>query len=154
MLLQRLVNLILRMKNTLYRSAASLLIAAPLICIAAPSSKDITAVLTHLYGLQPSYTQCLNEAADSIGASLQCMIHELDFQNKRLNKAYQSLIAKLDSALQVRLKSEENVWMQYRDFRCALVVDGINRPEQESLACKIEETGKQATDLEARLFVQ
>ena len=44
--------------------------------------------------------------------------------------------------------------IQYRDNRCATVVDGLERPELDALSCKVDETGKQASDLEARLFVQ
>lgn len=79
---------------------------------------------------------------------------ELSYQDKRLNKAYQALMAKLNPALQTKLKAEEGVWIQYRDARCASVVDGIERPELEPLGCRVEETGKQASDLEARLLVQ
>ena len=63
-------------------------------------------------------------------------------------------MAKLSPPLQAKLKAEENVWIQYRDNRCASIVDGVERPELEPLGCKVEETGKQATDFEARLFVQ
>ena len=78
---------------------------------------------------------------------------ELDYQNRRLKRAYRLLMAKLNPTLQEKLKAEESIWIQYMDNRCAAIVDGLERPELESLSCKVDETEKQAIDLEARLFV-
>lgn len=111
-------------------------------------------VLSRLYGLRPSYGQCLDKASPATAPMRACAMDELDYQDKRLNKAYRALMAKLSPTLQARLKAEENIWIQYRDNRCATVVDGLARPELDALSCKVDETGKQASDLEARLFVQ
>lgn len=56
---------------------------------------------------------------------------ELVYQDKRLSKAYQALMGKLNPTLQAKLKDEEGVWIQYRSNRCASVVDGFERPELE-----------------------
>jgi uncharacterized protein YecT (DUF1311 family) len=106
------------------------------------------------YGLRPSLGQCLDQAQSATAPMRTCLADELDYQDKRLNKAYHALMAKLNPALQAKLKAEEKTWIQYRDNRCAPVVDGIERPELDGLSCKVDETGKQASDLEARLFVQ
>jgi len=126
----------------------------PLLCNAATSAADEQAVISKLYGLRPSYGPCVTKAAGSTAPTRACMEDELAYQDKRLNKAYQALMAKLNPSLQAKLKAEEKLWMQYRDNRCAAVIDGIERPELEPLGCKVDETGKQASDLEARLFVQ
>lgn len=122
--------------------------------VAAPSAKEIQIVLSHLYHLRRSYTQCLDKAAGTTVPTKKCIAEEMDYQDKRLNKAYQALASKLSPDLQAKLKAEEKIWIQYRDNRCATVIDGLERPELASLDCKVEETGKQASDLEARLFVQ
>lgn len=132
----------------------SLLLLLPLLCQAAASAKDEQAVISKLNGLRPAYGPCLAKAAGATAPMRACMEDELAYQDKRLNKAYQALMAKLNPKLQAKLKAEENIWIQYRDNRCASVVDGIERPELEPLGCKVDETGKQASDLEARLFVQ
>lgn len=111
-------------------------------------------VISHLYGLRPSYAQCLEKASSATAPMRACIADELDYQDKRLNKAYHTLMAKLSPILQAKLKAEENVWIQYRDNRCATIVDGLEVPELDALSCKVDETGKQASDLEARSFVQ
>ena len=128
--------------------------ALPALCGAVVSAKEVQSVLSHLYGLRPSYDRCLAKAAAATEATRACVEEELAYQDKRLNKAYRSLMTKLSPPLQAKLTAEEAVWIQYRDNRCASVVDGIDRSELESLGCRVEETGKQASDLEARLFVQ
>ncbi len=126
----------------------------PSLSNAASHVNDEQAVISHLYGLRPSYDQCLDKASSATTPMRACVMDELDYQDKRLNKAYHALMAKLSPALQTTLQAEENVWIQYRDNRCATVVDGLERPELDALSCKVDETGKQASDLEARLFVQ
>lgn len=125
----------------------------------APSSamthvQDEQAPISRLYGLRPSYGQCLDRALSATAPMRACIADELDYQDKRLNTAYRALIAKLSPALQAKLKAEEKVWIQYRDNHCATVVDGLERPELDALSCRVAETGKQASDLEARLFLQ
>ncbi|WP_266170542.1 lysozyme inhibitor LprI family protein [Dyella subtropica] len=132
----------------------SMLLLSPTLWGTATSAQDEQAVVSRLYGLRPSYGQCLLKAGDATAPNKGCMEVELDYQDKRLNKAYQAMMAKLSPALRVKLKAEEAVWIQYRDNRCASVVDDIERPELEPLSCKVDETGKQATDMEARLFAQ
>lgn len=133
---------------------AVLAILLPGLSEARSQSQDDQAVIARLYGLRPSFGQCIDRA-ESITASMRtCIADELDYQDKRLNKAYRALMAKLSPPLQAKLKAEEKTWIQYRDNRCATVVDGIERPELDALSCKVNETGRQASDLEARLFVQ
>lgn len=143
----------MEMRKLVSRLAPALL-WLPLLCNAAASAKSEQAAVSKLNGLRPSYDTCVTKAAGSTAPTRACMEEELAYQDKRLNKAYQGLMAKLNPTLQAKLKAEENVWIQYRDNRCAPVVDGIERPELEPLGCKVDETGKQASDLEARLFVQ
>lgn len=125
----------------------------PCLCNAASAPKDDQGAISRLYGLRPSYGQCLDKAASMTAPMRACIADEMDYQDKRLNKAYQTLMTKLSPSLQAKLKAEENVWIQYRDNRCAAVVDGLERPELDALSCKVDEAGKQATDLEARAFV-
>ena len=134
-------------------AAMAVLLLPSLSNAAAPSPGD-QAVISRLYGLRPTYAQCLDKAAGDTAPMRACIAAEMDYQDKRLNKAYRALMAKLNPTLQAKLKAEENVWIQYRDNRCAAVVDGLERPELDGLSCKVDETGKQATDLEARLFLQ
>jgi len=57
--------------------------------------QDDQAVIARLYGLRPSFGQCIDRS-QSITASMRtCIADELDYQDKRLNKAYHALMAKL-----------------------------------------------------------
>lgn len=141
------------MKKMAGKSATALLLL-PLVCSAATSAKDEQAAISKLNGLRPSYDTCVTKAAGSTAPTRACMEEELAYQDKRLNKAYHALMSKLKPTLQAKLKAEENVWIQYRDNRCATVIDGLEQPELEPLGCKVEETSKQAADLEARVAVQ
>lgn len=150
---QRRTTAVFRMKKVAGKFVSALLLS-PLLCSAATSVKDEQVVISKLNGLRSSYGPCLAKASSATAPMRACMEAELDYQDKRLKKAYQALMAKLSPTLQTKLKAEEGVWIQYRDNRCASVVDGIERPELEPLGCKVDETGKQASDLEARLFVR
>ncbi|WP_172461890.1 lysozyme inhibitor LprI family protein [Dyella jiangningensis] len=130
------------------------LLLIPSLSNASSGVHDEQAVISRLYGLRPSYGQCLDKASSATAPMRTCAMDELDYQDKRLNKAYRALMAKLGPALQAKLKAEETIWIQYRDNRCAAIVDGLERPELDALSCMVDETGKQASDLEARLFIQ
>ena len=103
----------------------------PLLCAAATSAKDEQAVIAKLNGLRPSNGSCLAKASGATALMRACMEAELVYQDKRLSKAYQALMGKLNPTLQAKLKDEEGVWIQYRSNRCASVVDGFERPELE-----------------------
>jgi uncharacterized protein YecT (DUF1311 family) len=121
---------------------------------AATSTQDLGPALEHLYGLRHEYTLCLKNAQAAVSASRNCMNAELNYQNKRLNMAYKALIDKLNVNYQAKLKSEEKIWIEYRDTHCASNLDGIDGPELDGLECTVEKTADQASDLEARLFLQ
>lgn len=119
-----------------------------------PTDAEIAKVLDSLYGLRPSYGQCMSKAAEAGIVKVECINEELAFQDGRLNRAYRSLMAKLAPDLKKKLVADEKLWMQYRDNYCAAVVDGLDRPRIDELSCLLNETAKQAGDLETRLFLQ
>lgn len=129
---------------------ASVVVASP----TRPTSAEINKALDSLYGIRPSFSQCMDKGAEVGIVSIECMDEELAFQDGRLNRAYRSLMAKLAPELKKKLVADEKLWMQYRDTYCAAVVDGLDRPRIDQLSCLLNETAKQAADLETRLFLQ
>jgi uncharacterized protein YecT (DUF1311 family) len=114
---------------------------------------NIGAVLSYLYHSRPSYDGCIREAGTSIYGMLDCTNAELAYQDRRLNKAYGALMAKLSPKGQAKLKADENIWMQYRDTNCSAGPDGLDRPVGDAESCKLMKTAEQATDLEAMLDI-
>jgi uncharacterized protein YecT (DUF1311 family) len=132
-------------------------VLAPVVVAASPgkpTSAEINKVLDSLYGIRPSFGQCMDNGAGVGIVSIECIDKELAFQDDRLNRAYRSLMAKLAPELKKKLVADEKLWMQYRDTYCAAVVDGLDRPRIDELSCLLNETAKQAGDLETRLFLQ
>lgn len=77
---------------------------------------------------------------------------ELQYQGGRLNAAYKSLMGKLDATYQLKLKSYEKNWIEYRDSNCADEIFGVEQPQNSALECTVEETAKRASILEGWLF--
>jgi uncharacterized protein YecT (DUF1311 family) len=128
--------------------------AAASLFMSCATSQDMNSVLMQLYGLRASYFECLNKAETALAPSMSCMRTELSYQEGRLNAAYKKLMAKLDVANQTKLRSDERIWIQYRDARCADRIYGIDQPRLSGLSCTVDEAGKRASDLEAWLFQQ
>jgi uncharacterized protein YecT (DUF1311 family) len=114
---------------------------------------NIDAVLSYLYHYRPSYDECVRKAGASMYGMVDCTNAELAYQDMRLNKAYNALMAKLSAKGQAKLKADENIWIQYRDTNCSAGPDGLDRPVGDGESCKLMKTADQATDLEAMLDI-
>lgn len=121
---------------------------------AKPSDAEIAKVLDSIYGIQPSFSACVQASSDRGVANIDCEQQELVFQDKRLNRAYVSLMTKLDVAQKAKLKDAEKAWMRYRDTYCSADFDGNGRPPLDEASCRMYETAKQADFLESRLLFQ
>ncbi|GLQ46127.1 hypothetical protein GCM10007862_11780 [Dyella lipolytica] len=102
-------------------------------------------------GLRPSYDKCIDASGAATFKMLDCIDTEHAYQDKRLNKAYMSLMAKLNVSEQAGLREKEKKWIAYRDSHCALAPDGGQGQRIDSASCFLGETAKQATALDARL---
>ncbi len=112
---------------------------------------NIGAVLSYLYHFRPSYDECTSTAGTSMYGMVACTKTELAYQDARLNKAYKSLLAKLPPEKQAKLKSDENIWIQYRDTHCPKGPNDQDSPVGEYESCRLTKTAEQATFLEATL---
>jgi len=98
-----------------------------------------------------SYATCLTAASGATPDMKQCMGAEYSYQDKRLNKAYKSLMATLGKDQQTKLRSDERRWIAYRDAHCSLDPNGGQAAELDAYDCSVQETAKQAGTLEDRL---
>jgi uncharacterized protein YecT (DUF1311 family) len=102
-------------------------------------------------GLRSAYTKCIEETRGIGPESQSCMEAEYKYQDARLNKVYQALIAKLSASEQAKLRADEKIWIAFRDTHCAPTTDGDKAQRLMPNDCLVEETAKQAFVLEARL---
>lgn len=101
-------------------------------------------------GIRASYSACL-KAADGVTPDIQdCIGNEYTYQDKRLNRVYKALMARLSKDEQAKLRNEERKWIVHRDTDCAPPPDAGQGQRLDSNDCVMEETAKRAAALEAR----
>lgn len=99
---------------------------------------------------RPSYYACV-EKSEGVTASLNdCIGVEHDFQDKRLNAAYQALRKGMDDAAKNALRDEERAWIAARDKGCAAADDGGTAELLDSNQCELTKTAERAAELESR----
>lgn len=82
-------------------------------------------------------------------AMADCINAELKMQDARLNAAYETAMARLDSASQSRLRNEERAWIRQRDERCAASATGGTIDQIAIPGCLLNETIRRRLALEA-----
>lgn len=129
-------------------AVAGLLAMTSAVCASAPPACDPTTALDKLDGIQASYTQCIQKSS-ATSAWRDCTDAESAYQSKRLNAAYRTLVAKLDPGHQAKLRSDERIWIRYRDALCTTNPYGLEQPESANLGCTMQENAKRASYLES-----
>lgn len=120
----------------------------PLLLISLCLITSITQASDDLYTKE--YQQCIDKADGVTIKIIECANEEYDLQDKRLNVAYQIVMANSSTIQKDKLKKAQRLWIQYRDANCAF----YNDPEGGSLArimandCMVEETAERAKELE------
>ena len=80
-----------------------------------------------------------------------CIGTEHDFQDKRLNAAYQRLRTSLSAAQRATLRDEERIWIGQRDKTCTPDGSGGTASMLDSNQCQLDQTAARAAVLEARV---
>ena len=102
-------------------------------------------------GIRPSYQICLDKTGGVTPSMRDCIGAEYEYQDKRLNQAYKSLMDGLDSTGRSSLRAEERKWMAQRDRSCKPpTADDGQAQELMYRDCLLTKTAKRATALEAR----
>jgi uncharacterized protein YecT (DUF1311 family) len=96
-----------------------------------------------------SYDSCLKEAAGVVPAMQDCIDREYEFQDKRLNKAYQARMATLGKDGKTALRLVQRKWIADRDRQCAADEAPGQGQRLETNDCSLEMTAKRAAELEA-----
>ncbi len=122
-----------------FRTALCLLLLIPPFAIA--QAEDI--------GLSKEFDKCMDKAVSTM-YMIDCMTEENSSQDKRLNRAYKSLMETLSAERKKKLQEAQRAWIKYRDANC----DYYNDPEGGSMArigannCVLDATARRAQELE------
>lgn len=112
---------------------------------------NFNAAISYLYKYLPSYDECVAKAGTSIYELLDCTKAELAYQDSRLNKAYKVLMTRAQPEKRAKLRSDENIWIQYRDTNCPRGPSDTDSPIGEYESCVLAKTADQANYLEAMI---
>ncbi|SDF40128.1 lysozyme inhibitor LprI family protein [Dyella sp. 333MFSha] len=100
--------------------------------------------------LRPSYYACVKSSGGVTLTLNNCIGTEHDFQDKRLNTAYQRLRASLDVTERTSLRDEERAWIAQRDSACR-ENEGGTADLLDTNQCQLNQTAARAVVLENRL---
>ena len=101
-------------------------------------------------GLRPRYADCMRNAMTT-AAMLTCSGNEFSFQDKRLNKAYRDLMSQVSEPRKTELRTAERQWLAKKRKQCAPPADGGTADQVSSADCEVEQTARQAANLEKQL---
>lgn len=111
------------------------------------------------YGIRPDYEACIThqaEGASTAGHRQECADQEFKFQDARLNRVYQEVMAKLeggstaDNSESSRLRDAQREWLSQLDPTCARAAEEAGSamgPAAQS-TCYMDQTAKRADELE------
>ena len=117
----------------------------------APAHADDTSAASADKHLRPSFDTCM-DASDGVTVKMNsCLAKEFDYQDKRLNTAYQALRKSMSDKNRLALRDEERAWIKARDTKCAPDKDGGTAALLVSSDCALTQTAQRATELEERL---
>jgi len=118
---------------------------------APPAHADDTSASSADKHLRPGFNTCM-DASEGVTVKMNsCLAKEFDYQDKRLNTAYQALRKSLSDKDRLALRDEERTWIKTRDAKCAPDKDGGTAALLVSGDCALTQTAERATELEGRL---
>jgi len=101
--------------------------------------------------LRPTFYTCVKASRGVTLALNNCIGTEHDFQDKRLNEAYQRLRSSLSAEQRTALRDEERAWIGQRDKTCAPDGSGGTASLLDSNQCQLDQAAARAAVLEARV---
>lgn len=132
-------------------SSSPAMIHAP----ASASPRKSLAVATaqaHDNGLRDSYYKCTESNDGSTWNMQNCIETEFDYQDARLNSAYQALRSRLPGGEAKKLRSGERRWLSDMDISCKWDAETGGQAQRiEANECSLEKTAERADNLEVQL---
>lgn len=98
----------------------------------------------------PEFGRCIEEAGGVTATTIECIGHEHDAWDGRLNTAYRAALGRLEEHRRAAFREAQRAWLAYRDRDCAFRAD----PEGGSIAridgafCMLRKTAWRTLELE------
>ncbi|SPA25162.1 conserved hypothetical protein, DUF1311 [Cupriavidus taiwanensis] len=99
-------------------------------------------------GLSADYERCMDKAV-STADMLNCAALESRVQDTALNRAYQSLLRRLEAPRTGQLRVAQRAWLEYRQANCAYVSNpaGGSAARVAGASCLLEMTAARVREL-------
>lgn len=98
------------------------------------------------------FGRCIEAAGAVDPAVMACQAKEWERQDKRLNLAYQKLLARLPAKKGAELRGVQRAWVAYALAKCKFYYDGDafsgTMHRQSAQYCEVEERASRADELE------
>lgn len=118
--------------------------------VAPYAASDEQPSLSKAQVFRPSFDKCV-DGSEGVTLTLNnCIGAEYDFQDKRLNHAYQRLRKSLSGSAKTALRDKERAWIASRDKSCAPDPDGGTSAMLDANQCQLNKTAARAAELEKR----
>jgi uncharacterized protein YecT (DUF1311 family) len=103
----------------------------------------------------PEFRQCEAKTDGVMPDAMDCIEKEFTRQDKRLNQAYQALLAELPKGKQDELRKAQRAWLEYTEKNCSFLYDGKIFSGQDdrlnAAYCSARERSERATALQQLL---
>ena len=114
--------------------------ASPAIAQTAKADKAI--------GVRSSYDHCIDRSGDTTPAMRDCISTEFGYQDSRIKRVYNRLLASLNQSEQEQLRQSQQAWHTTMMAYCDAGPEPGQGQELSAYSCSLEETTKRAAIFE------
>ena len=114
----------------------------------------LSMVLATTDALAQGFDKCMREADGVSSSMLLCGSHEISAWDQRMNVAYQTLLARTNSASRIRLRNEQRAWLRHHlgeTRRLATATDNGSAAFLDSQAFELGDLRQRTLLLESRV---
>lgn len=115
-----------------------------------PGVERLSYISPRYYGIRPSYDACITTTQGQVALQGECADAELPYQDARLNRAYNALLANTDAIESADLRAAQRAWLTFHKKDCAVRAArfGSNAGPSTQAICRMESTAMRAQTLE------